>query len=204
MLEQPQDGYEDLDAVLEAGADPFYGPITADEEADPEDEALLGQVMHELGTMMYKEGGTNEIVNMINASDQELFAIVPEVAAPLIQKGYEIANQIDPEGAAIVTFGEEGIVHQVNDMIFELAAQMGHPDAQDQEQYMAALTGIYSKVGQHMQETGDTAGLEELGKVATEMTLNTPEGAAAAKSAPPQQQALPQEIQGILGTGGGM
>lgn len=204
MLEQPQDGFEDLDAVLETGKDPFYGPVTADEEADPEDEALLGQVMNELGTIMYKKGGTNEIANMINASEKDLFAIVPEIAAPLIQKGYEIANEIDPEGAATVTFGEDGVIHQVNDMIFELAAQLGHPDAQDQDQYMAALTGIYSKVGQHMQDSGDTAALEELGSLATEMTLNTPEGAAAAKSAPPQQQALPQEIQGILGTGGGV
>jgi hypothetical protein len=201
----PEDEYQDLDSVVEnAGNNPFYGPISADEDASPEEEAVLSQVMHELGTLMYKDGASNKIASMMeNSPGKELFAIIPELAKPMIQKGYEIANEIDPEIAATVVFGEEGVIHQVNDMMFELAQQIGHPDAEDQEQYMASLTMIYNKVGEHMQETGDKQGLEQLGQLGVDMTMQTEEGRAADRGASvPQQQVLPQEIQGILGTGG--
>jgi hypothetical protein len=166
-------------AGMDAGfGDPMFSHITPDEPATQEEEMVRGVALEEVGRVLAEEGGAQDVMNMIEArSDEDLFKVLPEIAAPILMKAYSVAKQAgEADEAATVVFGENGLIQEVVGQLFELAETVGHPGAADQDQYAATLIAVYNKAGEHIDQTGDTAAREQVAELATRMAATNPDG----------------------------
>lgn len=155
--------------------DPQLRALQATEDADPEQEAALGKVMTETMEFMYSEKGLAKIAQIFKADDRPLYQQVPDIGAMILERVYNDNPEIDPT----VWFGEGGMLQQMPQMLFEIAAQLGKPGTDDPDQMTAALIGMYKKAGEHILDKGDENAREEARSLGAEALMTQDDGQIA-------------------------
>lgn len=205
---KPKEGYSDLEGLEGNFADPMFDHVKADEAASDGAEVVLGVAMEEVGRILYDEGGANDVAEMLKNDERPLYQSLPEIAVPFLTKAYQVVQETaEDDEVSDVMFGEGGVLTQVVDALFDVADMAGHPEAQDEDQYAAALIGVFNKVGEHISNEGDEAAMSEIADLGMSMAATNPDGSMNDLDAmkDPKQAALSSGIaQSLYGPSGGM
>jgi hypothetical protein len=188
--------------TLEEGFDPMLNHLQADEAASPEAEKLVATGLTDMMDFAYSEEGLANIVQVIDKPNGELWQTIPEVAIPLLQRTKNTLDEEAEGGEAPpeVYFGDGGLITQVVDLLFDIAAEVQAPGFDDPDQFAAALMGTFKAVGEHIIESGDEVAIEQARSLADDMALTSPSG----EQYPPDHFAKKNPVaagveQGLLG-----
>jgi len=160
-----------------AGLEDNYNPavtnaVTADEPASKEEEDRLGAGMIAIQEYLYSESGMANVVTMLNSGQDELFMKIPKIVVPLLQK----VHTENPDIGSPEFFGENGLIQQAVQMVFEIAEQEEMPGSDSDDQAAASLINTFRMVGEHMEESGDKISKDEAQKLGSEMVRTQPDG----------------------------
>jgi hypothetical protein len=183
----------DIKALEEASQvttdDPQLSLLQGSEEASPEQEQMLGEAMIGLQEFMYSEEGMAKIAQIFQQDERPLYQSVPDVAEMLLQKVHTDMSG-DGEVDAAIFFGEGGLLQQLPPMLFEIAASLGKPGADDPDQRSAALIGTYKKAGEFILAKGDEDAVSEAARLGQEVLMTQDDGSLATP-----QQFMKQNLQ---------
>lgn len=170
--------------TLEEGFDPMLRHLEADEPASEESEALVAAGLTDMMDFAYSEEGLANITQTLDTGGQELWARVPEIAIPMLQRAKNLLDDISGEEDAPseVYFGDGGLITQAVDILFDIAQEIKAPGFDDPDQYAAALMGTFKAVGEHILESGDEGAIEQARSLAEDMALTNPDGTQRARS----------------------
>lgn len=156
--------------------DPSFRPLQGELDASPEEEEAAARAMAHIMDFLYSEEGMASVVQVMNQDSRQLYEIVPDIGAMLIQKAQSdlIADGLEP--SAEIYFAEGGLLQQVPVMLFELAEQLGKPGAEDEDQLAAATIGLYKKAGDHVLKGKDQAAIEEAVSMGQDVVLAKEDG----------------------------
>lgn len=162
---------------MEVGlADPSFAPLQGAEPASPEEEKALSEALASVMEYAYSEQGMAKIVQVFQQDDRQLFEVVPDVGAMLLQKAAGELAGAEGDVPSTVFFGEGGLLQQVPPLLFEIAEQLGVPGAEDPDQLSAATIGLYKKAGEYILQKGDEQAREEAISMGKEAVLANEDG----------------------------
>ena len=145
------------------------------EYASPEDEQLLDSVMDTVEQIIHGSQREN-MVGMIEAGP-DLWQSVPRIVH-MITHGVAVKmeeQQIPDDG---MFFAQNGVVQQTFEMVWELADAIGHPAAQDDEQFQAAYMHTLKLLGDDMMDDTESAKEAQAFLIDTEYGPGTVDNAA--------------------------
>lgn len=164
---------------LEVGMDdPQLMQLQATEDASPEQEQMLGEHLASVMDYLYSEKGMAAIVNAFNQDERPLFESVPQIASMILEKEYSKMQQ-KGEVDSTIFFGEGGLLQQLPPLLFDIAAQIGRPGAEDPDQLSAAVIGLYKRAGEHIMESGDADAIAEAHALGAETLMTQQDGSIA-------------------------
>lgn len=184
--------------------DPQLQQLQGTEEATPEEEGQLVDVMAQAMEWLYSEKGMAAVANMFNKDNRELWQTIPDIGIAILQKVHGENKDVDPA----VWFGENGMIQQLPALLFEVAEEMQVPGYDDPDQLAAATMGLYKAVGEYLIERGDKDAMMEARKLGAQTLLTGEDGEmmepyAAKKKAinsDPEMKDLPKSVKkGLLG-----
>ena len=164
--------FDPAEQDLEQNIDPSLGHLQADEPASPEEERALADGILQIRDFLGSEQGLANVVQVLEQDNRELFAVVPDIAAPILQR----VRTDNPNAPVSIFFGEGGLLEQVTSEIWEIAEQREIPGSSDQDQFAGAVMNLYTKVGQHILDNKDTAAIREAQQLGINMATTGEDG----------------------------
>jgi hypothetical protein len=155
------------------GDEPALHPLQGEDEASPQEERQLMQVVQGSADTIFGDK-MSAFINQLksgssqggkeNLYDPASFAVMQVL---LLQK--QELEKTGEKAEPAVFFAESGAVPLVTDMVFDLAKQLQLPGADDQDQYAATIINVFKMAGEHVLDAKDAGAIDEATRVATNM-----------------------------------
>jgi len=140
-------------------------PLNAEEEelelvggqelAGEEEQQLLDSVMDTIEALVNGQLKA-KVDDTLNASP-DLWQSVSQLSNGIVQR---MAFQLDEQGIENdggIFFGENGVIQQTVEMLWDEAAKIDHPSVEDEEQFNAAYFATIKLVGESLEQDEDSA-----------------------------------------------
>ena len=129
--------------------------IVGAHQASEEDQQLLEDVMDSIERAIHGEF-RDDVVNVINSSP-DLYLGVSQLASMITARAsHNLDEQQIPNDGAVF-FGENGAIQETVELLWEVAEAVGHPQAEDEDQFHGAYLATLETLGEIMFEDEESA-----------------------------------------------
>lgn len=181
------------EAMASGGMDETgFGTVMASEE----EQEALNQILDEIDTRLH--GAASENITGIIESSPEPFQGISQAAHSLVMGSYQLAAKEGLEPTMDMYVGENGVVQQTVEMVFEVAEAMGKVSVDDDEVLSAAYMDTLRQIGETLLGSDNPEIREGAQELMVELELGTeigPEDYAEPSEMPQEGQPMAQDPQ---------
>lgn len=123
-----------------------------EERASEAEQMILDQVMTTVEGFIHGDGRSN-IVQMLE-TDAELHQKVATAAVGLISQAHDQAAASGTPIPPDVLFGQNGVIQNTTELVFEVAEAIGVPGSQNDENLNMAFVSVMMMIGEHEFQKG--------------------------------------------------
>lgn len=130
--------------------------IIGAEPATEEEEQMLKTVMDGVEQAIHGEF-RSDVIDIINSHPTELWQSTGQLATMIVTRA---AHQLDAQEIpydSSIFFGENGAIQETVEMLWEVADALGHPMAEDEDQFVGAYFATLKNLGEMMFEDEESA-----------------------------------------------
>lgn len=155
------------------GDEPALRPLQGEDEASPQEERQLMQVVQGSADAIFGDNMSAFIKQLKGGSSragkENLYDAASFAVMQVLLRQKQDLEKTGEKAEPAVFFAESGAVPLVTDMVFDLAKQLQLPGADDQDQYAATIINVFKMAGEHVLDSKDAGAIDEATRVATNM-----------------------------------